>query len=331
MNKKYIYCYVVLMSISISGESFCFDYNQLTSARSQAIGVTASAATIIVGVALYQYCSTLPTREELFKFQEKYPYVQSWYQDIITKYPDLNFDEKQFLIGGYLLEEYKRWKDSFNQIYCYDKLLQQHNDIYRKKVEGKFLTDEESLFLSVQEFMILCQASAIEQNHILKRYAYVFGMVACLELVRFFYKNATDDSWLDYYKSQKSLVVTTDMYSNLIHGNATWQDVVDSKMVERNGALLACEFMVIMLTYPLIYPYQKNQKYNFVCKHADIEVLQKMVIFLEQFCNRQERIVGPWTYSSVSDWYYDICRDSQVAPASELIKILQSEIEYRLK
>jgi hypothetical protein len=196
------------------------------------------------------------------------------------------------------------------------------------------LTDEELLFLDVQEFMILCQAGTIERNHMIQKYLYTFGVIVGLETIRVLYKEFTDESAKKYYSSQKTLKVD----SNDLPFISTWDDVVHTKMNERNGHIFGCEFVAAVILSLTVSIFQKPQEYEFACRYADIDILERTVLFFEAFVNRKEDhsndMKTPWRIyfsSTVSQWYYDICRDPKESGPSTRASIIHNEIERRKK
>ncbi|AXK60387.1 hypothetical protein [Candidatus Chromulinivorax destructor] len=334
-SKFYNNMYCSIIFLSIPGEILSYsDYDKNFSASKQAEIVISIATAGIMSAAIYQYCSTLPGQKDLLVMEEKYPYVQAWYNYLIKKYPQVHFDTKQLLRGSYARDEYEGWKSSFNQIYCPSTILVNINDFYKKKINGQALTNEELLFLDVQEFMILCQAGTIEYNHMIQKYLYTFGVIIGLEAIRVLYKEFTDESAKKYYSSQKTLKVDSNSRSLI----STWDDVVHAKMDERNGNIFGCELVAAYILSSTIFIFQKPQEYEFACRYADIDILERTVLFFEAFVNRKEDhsndIKTPWAiyYSStVSQWYYDICRDPKESGPSTRASIIHNEIERRKK
>lgn len=274
---SYIFCSIMLLSISETVVPYS-NLEEMFVARGQVATIISIVAAGIMSAATYQYCSTLPWKKDLLVIEKEYPYVQAWYNYLIIKYPSARFDIKQLLRGDYTRDEYEGWKSSFNQIYCPSAILGNINKYYDKKINGKVLTDEELLFLDVQEFMMLCQAGVIEQNQMIQRYLYTFGIFVGLEVIKILYKECTDDDAKKYYSSQKPCNVDKNDWDYLVH----------YKMMERNLKIIACE-CVVMFTLPLAIPlFQKPQEYEFACRHADLDVLQQFLIFFEAFVNKKE-------------------------------------------
>lgn len=323
---SYIFCSIMLLSISETVVPYS-NLEEMFVARGQVATIISIVAAGIMSAATYQYCSTLPWKKDLLVIEKEYPYVQAWYNSLIIKYPSARFDIKQLLRGNYSGQEHEGWKSSFNQIYCPSAILRNINKYYDKKINGQVLTDEELLFLDVQEFMILCQAGVIEQNQMIQRYLYVFGIFVGLEVVKILYKECTDDDVKIHYLSQKPCNVDSN----------DWDYAVHYKMMERSLKIVACECAAIF-TLPLAFPlFQKPQEYEFSCRHADLDVLQQLLLFFEAFVNKKEDYskeikTSYMTYfsSNVLQWYYDICCDPKESEPSIRASIIQDEIQRRI-
>lgn len=319
-------CYIVMFLSIFETTLSHSDFEEDLSARGQGVIITSIAAVGFIGAIIHQYWITSPWQSDLLEMKERYPYVQNWYNYLIEKYPKVHFNTKQLLCLKSSPNEYQSWKYSFNQIYCSLDLLTKINNLYHEKVKGKKLTDEDLFFLNVQEFMILCQAGAIEQNHMIQRYLYSFEIVLGCEFLRILYKEYTDNDAQKYFSSQKSLRVKEDR----LPVDYTWDDVVHAKMTERNGNLLGAELLIAIFLCASIYSFQKPQEYAFVCKHADIEVLEQTLLFLKEFINRKEEDINAYQFSStVPEWYYHICFNPGESSSSDRISIIRNEIKRR--
>lgn len=338
-------CYLVMfLSISeVAVSSFDFD-EILSTCKRRSIPISIVTVSIISTLA-YHYYSALPRSEDLQIIQEKYPYAQAWYNDLIKKYPQIHFDRKRFLCGDYANGESIRWKSSFYQIYCPSDILENINMLYAKKIKGGVLTNNDLLYLHVQEFMILCQAGAIQQYHIMQRYLRTLGIFVSLECIRIIYQECTDDDFRKYYESQKSLPAHQRLFpygrDRFDHYDQygrrrtapTWNDVVEDKINSWQIDILMAEMITnCLLCLRWNESFQKSQEYAFACKHADVAVLEQMLLFFEAFISRYEENIYTSRWSTtVSKWnYHYFFHPSELKP-SVVASVIEDEIARRKK
>ena len=160
----------------------------LDSAIESAICNKAKATAIISAMMLtsiYLHDATTTTEKDLISNQ--YPHAQAWVESLIKKYPKANFDDCWFIALDkpqiYLhdfdtLQEEQRY---IQQCEDYQKavtgpaiefgnvkygyyMINRINDTYKKVVEGKDLTDEESTFLDKQEWLLLRMSQPEKQK-----------------------------------------------------------------------------------------------------------------------------------------------------------------------
>lgn len=322
-NYRYIFCTIIFLSFPGTMLSY-LDFEKTLSPRGQGAIILSMVAVAMMTNGIYEYYNSLPVDRELRIIEEKYPYAQVWYNDIINKYPSVHFDTKKLLRLEPAFDGSLSWKTSYHQIYCAPYILNNINKLYDKKVNGKKLADDDELYLDVQEFIILCQVGAIEQYHMLQRYMYTFGLIMSLECVRILYKDFTDDDAYKYYASQDEFTID----QNLLHSAFIWEDIVHIKMRERNKHIFAIEFLsAIVLPWFTIDILQKSAGCAFACKHADSHALQQNLLFFETFADREEEWVdGSRRSTSIPQWYYDFCDNSK---ASIFLNQINQEIKRR--
>jgi len=117
-------------------------------------------------------------------------------------------------------------------------------------------------FLKYQEFKILAQAAAIENNHMTYRYLSIFGLVVGLESMRALYKHFTDSDARAYFNSQSS---STPFY---FQSRKSWDKLVDSKMSDRDCDMLSYESVALFFSFCIVSMYQKYQEDAFAHEHV---------------------------------------------------------------
>lgn len=308
-----------------------------------------AVGTLATGIAHYFFSA--PTQNDFDFIKKTYPYALLWFESLNQKYPDLHVTEKEFLCGSYSEKEYHCWKSSFNQIYCPDNFLLKINVIYKKIMDRHFLTEDEMIFLSVQEFMILQQIGIIEQEQIVQRYIYACGIAILLEGIKTIYKNYTDDDVLSYYKGCNFYIFSGLRTSQLRHYDLSRliqdpdnslivcvdnnkkidrDEIVYAKMIERNQAFYLGELIAGFLLFQPIYYMQKLKAYEFACAHADHDLLDTMIIFYQAFIYKKELFVDPFHYrSTVNQWYYDMCGNPDEFTPLDCLDLIHAEFATR--
>ncbi len=148
--------------------------------------INISLVTGLIGLAATsQYVATTYLVQESQLVQTKYPHAQAWYEALAEKYPAANLNSKLFLqtMRG-IPAKFMSWCSTMNQIYFPQDALKDINNIYKKQLDGLTLTEEEMIFLGMQEFVLLHEAGHIEHNDMTKRYLTLIGVFATLETVR---------------------------------------------------------------------------------------------------------------------------------------------------
>jgi len=176
---------------------------ELTPQKQAAIVNVSVFSVLIAYITSIQYAVTtyLPTEEFLVKTD--YPVAQAWYDAMVLKYPQANFDQKLFLqTMRQANKKYISWCSTFNQIYFPQDALQEIECLYQKKLNGEILTDEEALILGKQEFILLHEAGHIVHGDMAKTFMNVIGAFAITEGVRALYQESNPShqfSWKDFY------------------------------------------------------------------------------------------------------------------------------------
>jgi len=175
---------------------------ELTPEKEAAVFNVSIYAALITYIAAISYAVTtyLPTEEMLVKTD--FPAAQAWYDAMTVKYPEANLNEKLFLQTiRKQNKKYISWCSTFNQIYFPQEALKEIEVSYQKILDGDILTDEETLALGKQEFILLHGAGHIEHNDITKRFMYMIGAFGITEAARAIYKEKTkkQSTYLDYY------------------------------------------------------------------------------------------------------------------------------------
>jgi len=231
--------------------------------------VPSIAAVGLMSHALYQYSYTLWNNNNVLVMEKEYPHALAWYKDLIEKYPCAYFEKKQFLCGN---KGSKEWQNCIHQIYCPRHFLRDIDILYAKKKKGIKLVDSDMNFLKHQEFNILGQAAAIENNHMTYRYLSIFGLVVGLESVRALYKNFTDSDTRAYFNSQSSLTCygmkkhTAPFY---FQSRKSWDELVNIKMSNRDFDMFSYEFAAFLFSYLIFTKYQDYQEDAFAYEHID--------------------------------------------------------------
>lgn len=213
---------------------------------------------------------------------EAYPYARAWYDDLDCKYPEAHLHEKQFLQGALVSDKHMRWNYFYNQVYCHKAVLEAIDGICRKKEKSYLLSQDEVLFLAIQEFLVLLQAGHIENNHVVTTRAYSVGTIMALEALKIWYK--------EYALSEL----------NRDFVGVSGQEKKMSSAWEQN--VLGLELFALLLLQDPLRRHQYFDSYDFACQQADIDILEKMVLFYERY-HRDKHVR---TY--LADWkdqFYD--------------------------
>ena len=146
-------------------------------------------------VAATAYCMISYIIQEDQLVEHTYPQAQAWYDTMAQKYPQAHLNEKLFLQNIFFIPKmFMPSCASFNQIYFPQESLKDINYLYQKGLDGVKLTEEENIFMNMQEFLLLHEAGHIEHNdHANRFYASMTAMVAIYGSA-LIYKNNTNNN-----------------------------------------------------------------------------------------------------------------------------------------
>jgi hypothetical protein len=258
------------------------------------------ATTSVVAACLmsYVYAYSQASEKDAKFVAETYPHAQAWYNDLACKYPQLRLNEKQFLQGTLVSDQFMRWNYFYNQIYCHKAVLEALDVICKKRTKKQALLHDEVTFLAIQEFAVLLQVGHIENNHVVKTRIYTIGVVMALEIIKIWYKEfelhrISNDDW------EKGLPTASVLFTE-------W--------------LLVC-----LLEIPLMQ-YQYFASYAFACKHADIATLELVASFFERYLH------GKHVASYLSHWNNQFYNDkAEYMQPEARSKMIRNAIECRLE
>lgn len=250
-----------------------------------------SCAVAIFG---YVYANHQASQEDARCIATKYPGAQAWYNHLIQKYPQANLDTKQFLqekrvvydTNKSISDRFLKWNYFYNQIYAHQFILEKIDEIYKKIITNKFVSHEEKLFLSIQEFMILSHAGHIDHNHVMKTRWGLISLFMTLEATKAWTKDFFGwHAWLESAKDDSAFYA-----KNIFFGEIT---------------------IIFLATCLLLYQ-QNFQSCSYACQQADLELLENVVLFFKIDFKDE------W----FSDWKHIFCHDPHEDCAHGGIKIL---------
>ena len=238
---------------------------------SQVVLQTSALATIIGISVISSYVATTYLIQEKHLVKAKYPDAQAWYNAMNEKYPAAHLDSKLFLqtMRG-VPAKLMSWCSTTNQIYFPQEALHDINFLYRKQVNNiEPLTDEENLFLGMQEFILLHEAGHIEHNHITKRILTVVGLFASVLTLRAVYKIYNDEANLINMLSDEN----PDYIS---------QDDIDGVQLVYDF----CTWFIAFMAFDIMVPFvasrpQEFEADKFAYENADDLALQGGIAFFE--------------------------------------------------
>lgn len=142
---------------------------------------------IISAAAIYCIYTYL-VQEDAFVAHD-YPQAQAWYNSMALKYPQAHLEKKKFLQNLSLFpKSLTSWCATFNEIYFPQDALKDINYLYQKNLDGTKLTDQENLFMNMQEFLLLHEAGHVEHNDLINRAIGLIGTTIILESAALLYK-----------------------------------------------------------------------------------------------------------------------------------------------
>lgn len=156
---------------------------------------------LAINGAITNYVNTNYLIREEYLVLKDFPAAQAWYDEMAVKYPQAKLSEKSFLqTMRNTRAKYMQWCSTSNQIYCPQEALEEIETLYQKKLDGQELTQEETLALGTQEFVLLHEAGHIEHNDLFYRTLYSIGTFASLEAARaaFHENEKTQQNWTTF-------------------------------------------------------------------------------------------------------------------------------------
>ncbi|MBV8660524.1 MAG: M48 family metalloprotease [Candidatus Dependentiae bacterium] len=148
---------------------------------------TGAVTGILALIAAYNYTTATYLIQEKDLVKSKYPYAQAWYNDMAKKYSKAHLHQKLFLQRmHYVSPKHISWSSTFNQIYFPQDSLKDIDNLYRRKLSGEKLIDEEELTLSKEEFILLHEAAHIEHNDMSKRIGSNIGLILAMNFLQMF-------------------------------------------------------------------------------------------------------------------------------------------------
>jgi len=243
-KNKLVFGFLFVLSLIPSPVSADYDFLKTPEMQIAAIKSGVVAGLVAFGAACQYVNNTYLVREE-YLVKSKYPFAQAWYDSMAQKYPDVCLEDKLFLqtMRG-SSAKYMSWCSTFNEIYFPQDSLREINALYEKSLKGENLTDEESLFLSKEEFILLHEAGHIVHSDLKHRFAVLAGVFAATSFAEAFiidnYSNEFALSIKDRLLLQLSIVSSL---SNLFSRyNERQADKYSYSRVDDNGLQGALSF-----------------------------------------------------------------------------------------
>lgn len=200
MNKNILLCAMVIIlncvevSLYADSENVSSKINEVSKFSlypiSQAVLNTSIKAGAAGALFASQYISNTYLVQEEHLVKTKYPHAQAWYDAMHKKYPNAHLNSKLFLqtMRGYSAK-LMSWRSTINQIYFPQDALKDIDTLYKKHINDiDPLTEDENLFLSMQEFVLLHEAGHIEHNHITNGIVISICLFASVEALRAVYR-----------------------------------------------------------------------------------------------------------------------------------------------
>lgn len=238
---------------------------------------TALAITSCFAISnLYQYLQYYGEQPEEFYVKSSFPYAQLWYEDMIIKYPAAHLDKKRFLQARHgVSKEETVWSAMCNNIYCPQGDLIYLESLYKKKIDGEQLTDQEITSLDTYEYLLLHESGHIELDYSFNDLVLTVGMIAALEGIKAMYKESTDDACA---KSTEAI----------FHGyfsDSAAKYLTDATMWTRYIAMTYFELAIVGSIKLMWVRDQEVQADNFANKHVATDALSGAIAFFERVVN----------------------------------------------
>jgi hypothetical protein len=118
----------------------------------------------------------------------KYPYAQAWYEEIAQKYPQLHFENKVFMKSAHNYDYY-----SYIVLFFSSQVLARIDCYYKKKMNGQSLDKREAACLEKYEWMLVSDATKIENYDTVKNYSVWLSLLLAREATAYTLENMLQD------------------------------------------------------------------------------------------------------------------------------------------